>query len=293
MTDNSTDLPIKLQNVLTRYLNGDSVDYTELENLSNILGVTASLDDIRKIYKDNLNGDLKRIQYQARINRQDELLKNSEIDKFWDFENVDNGGDPSYDKIIDYCKSWIANFNVFEREHFKVDVSGRKQHIKPGVLLYMHGKFGVGKSMLAGAMCKKLIIEQMRDVLFMQWFSIARTITGLRSESERNDFFEKLYNIDLLVIDEVAVDNTSLSDAQRRDLGGILRCRKNNGRNTIIISNSKPENLYNCVGEYCWESIKNYEPVYLLEVCGPNRRQKTIGGFDNLNIADLKELKKH
>src|SRR5574344_3193 len=262
MTDNSTDLPIKLQNVLTRYLNGDSVDYTELENLSNILGVTASLDDIRKIYKDNLNGDLKRIQYQARINRQDELLKNSEIDKFWDFENVDNGGEPSYDKIIDYCKSWIANCNVFEREHFKVDVSGIKQHIKP-------------------------------DVLFMQWFSIARTITGLRSESERNDFFEKLYNIDLLVIDEVAVDNTSLSDAQRRDLGGILRCRKNNGRNTIIISNSKPENLYNCVGEYCWESIKNYEPVYLLEVCGSNRRQKTIGGFDNLNIADLKELKKH
>ncbi|MBO6010031.1 MAG: hypothetical protein J6P70_06860, partial [Ruminobacter sp.] len=61
----------------------------------------------------------------------------------------------------------------------------------------------------------------------------------------------------------------------------LLRWRKNNKLNTIMISNASPEKLYDLVGKFCYESIKNYSPVIPLKMVGPNRRTSSINGFND------------
>ena len=48
-----------------------------------------------------------------------------------------------------------------------------------------------------------------------------------------------------------------------------------------MISNASPEKLYDLVGKFCYESIKNYSPVIPLKMVGPNRRTSSINGFND------------
>ena len=137
-----------------------------------------------------------------------------------------------------------------------------------------------GKSMLAGAIAHKLMREYLVQVEFRQWHTIYTRLQMLRdNEKDYYNYLEMLQTVQLLVIDEIAVDNTKLSDAQMRDLGMILRSRKNNGKNTIIISNANPEVIPRLIGDFCWESIKNYSLIFPYEVPGRNRRVNSLGTY--------------
>lgn len=289
----SPDLQQELQNLLSSFLKSKKVSPEEIHQLSQKLKIDFSLDDIREKYRSNLASDLKKMQDEVRESRIESLLKNSEINSFWDFKNITNGGDPGYSMVVEACKNWIDQFDKYENENCRILQNGQTKIYQGGSLIYLYGEFGVGKSMIAGAMCRKLMIEQLREVLLIQWYTLYSKIIGSNNETERKNYKEKLENVDLLVIDEVAVNNTSLTEAQIREFGCLLRARKNNKRNTIIISNCAPQALCKCVGTFGWESMKNYEPTFSFHLIGPNRRQRTIGGFDNLNMADLNSLKSH
>ncbi len=294
----------KLQQLLQNFLQGKELDEEVLAELNQYLP-RKTMADIDTEYRIKLGSEVQQMQQEARQKRVSQLLDNCEVSPNWDFSYLKANGDKNYEHALHVCKVWAETFMQMEQGYMgtdyvsetnpqtgvKVSKPAGRSYRTPGALLYLYGSYGVGKSSLAGAIARYVIKTQMREVIFMQWFSIVRKMHSIRNEGdELEKWFEKLYNVDLLVIDEVCADTAKLTEPQRRDLGQILRGRKNLHRNTIIISNAGPEELYHLVGEFCWESIKNYKEVTALQVPGPNRRVATIGNFNNSVTKDMQVM---
>lgn len=240
-----------------------------------------SYQEIQDDYQKHLKEDITRMENERYRKKLESLMQNCEISDYWKFENIDDDGNPEYRKLLKFCHNWIQDFRKAETEGLLIkDPQGIMYRFTPGTLLWLYGKFGVGKSMLAGAIAHKLMQEYLVQVEFRQWYTIYNRMQMLRdNEKEYYSYLEMLQTVDLLVIDEIAVDNTKLSEAQMRDLGMILRSRKNNGKNTIIISNANEQVLEKLVGKFCWESIKNYSLIFPYEVPGRNRRINSLGAY--------------
>lgn len=253
------------------------------ERLEKITGKKVpSYHDIRREFEDNSAQDVADMQRNYRMSRRDEFLKNCDVNKDWTFANINDDGDIYYQSVVEGAKDWINRFDENEKGLILKDNDGERITASPGSLFWLYGNFGVGKSMLAGAMAHKFIEEKMREVLFMQWHNVYMMLLQNMSDNvEYFRFVNRLNTVDLLVLDEVAVDNTKLSEAQQRILGELLRSRKNLGKNTIIVSNAGPEQLESYVGTFCFESIKNYWPQFTFELKGMNRRRMVIGGYSN------------
>ena len=240
-----------------------------------------SYREIQEDYQRTLKDDIARMENERYRKKLESLMQNCEISDYWEFSNMDDDNNPAYRKLIEFCLNWVQDFRTAETEGMVMsDSRGMKYRFTPGTLLWLYGNFGVGKSMLAGAIAHKLMREYLVQVEFRQWYTIYTRLQMLRdNEKEYYNYLEMLQTVQLLVIDEIAVDNTKLSDAQMRDLGMILRSRKNNGKNTIIISNANPEVIPRLIGDFCWESIKNYSLIFPYEVPGRNRRVNSLGTY--------------
>ena len=239
-----------------------------------------SYQEIQDDYQKHLKEDITRMENERYRKKLESLMQNCEISDYWQFENIDDDGNPVYRKLLKFCHNWIHDFRKAETEGLQFTEQGIKYRFTPGTLLWLYGNFGVGKSMLAGAIAHKLMQEYLVQVEFRQWYTIYTRMQMLRdNEKEYYNYLEMLQTVDLLVIDEIAVDNTKLSEAQMRNLGMILRSRKNNGKNTIIISNATPDVMPRLVGAFCWESIKNYSLIFPYEVPGRNRRVNSLGAY--------------
>ncbi|WP_406038645.1 hypothetical protein [Succinimonas sp.] len=247
-----------------------------------------SYQEIQDDYQKHLKEDITRMENERYRKKLESLMQNCEISDYWQFENINDDGDPVYRKLIKFCHNWIHDFRKAETEGLLItDPQGVTYRFTPGTLLWLFGNFGVGKSMLAGAIAHKLMQEYLVQVEFRQWYTIYTRMQMLRdNEKEYCNYLEMLQTVDLLVIDEIAVDNTKLSEAQMRDLGMILRSRKNNGKNTIIISNATPDVMPRLVGDFCWESIKNYSLIFPYEVPGRNRRINSLGTYQPAEWGD-------
>ena len=239
-----------------------------------------SYQEIQDDYQKHLKEDITRMENERYRKKLESLMQNCEISDYWKFENINDDDDPVYRDLITHCQNWVQDFREAETVGLQFAERGIRYRFTPGTLLWLYGNFGVGKSMLAGAIAHKLMQEYLVQVEFRQWHTIYTRMQMLRdNEKEYYNYLEMLQTVDLLVIDEIAVDNNKLSEAQMRDLGMILRSRKNNGKNTIIISNATPDVMPRLVGDFCWESIKNYSLIFPYKVPGRNRRINSLGTY--------------
>lgn len=272
------ELEDRLLGLLGKFLGNpstSSIDKQELDDIIKHLGAKKTMEDIRKEYRDNLAQDLAEIQREAKIKRAQELLNTCEINAHWKFQNIEPDSQ-EYEESVRQGFAWISAFPKYEQKFFLFRNNVNYQY-RAGSLCYIYGEFGVGKSMLAGAMARFLIENFLREVIFTQWHTISIRLNALADNiQEYNKYLDRILNVDLLVIDEVCVDKIPLTEAQRRDLGEILRSRKNLGKSTIVISNVSPLDLPKMVGDFCNESIRNYEFVVVIHLVGKNHRA-TLG----------------
>ncbi len=286
MADAKNQLIDQIFEMVSDTLVGKQIDKDKLKTVTEeIERVTGSklnsYEDIQKMYADNAMKELRELQDAERKKRIEYLTRNCEISPTWEFENMDLSFSPEYRAIVEYCKKWCETFEIQEKG-FKDQESGNVY--TGGSLIWIYGDYGIGKSMLAGSIAHRIMRTYLVDFMFMQFDSInnrLQSLSGFDSSQEYQDFCQQLQTNRLLVIDEVAVGERKLTEVQGIRLGELLRWRKNNKLNTIMISNASPEKLYDLVGKFCYESIKNYSPVIPLKMVGPNRRTSSINGFND------------
>ena len=286
MADAKNQLIDQIFEMVSDTLVGKQIDKDKLKTVTEeIERVTGSklnsYEDIQKMYADNAVKELRELQDAERKKRIEYLTQNCEISPTWEFENMDLSFSPEYRAIVEYCKKWCETFEIQEKG-FKDQESGNVY--TGGSLIWIYGDYGIGKSMLAGSIAHRIMRTYLVDFMFMQFDSInnrLQSLSGFDSSQEYQDFCQQLQTNRLLVIDEVAVGERKLTEVQGIRLGELLRWRKNNKLNTIMISNASPEKLYDLVGKFCYESIKNYSPVIPLKMVGPNRRTSSINGFND------------
>ena len=286
MADAKNQLIDQIFEMVSDALVGKQIDKDKLKTVTEeIERVTGSklnsYEDIQKMYADNAMKELRELQDAERKKRIEYLTQNCEISPTWEFENMDLSFSPEYRAIVEYCKKWCETFEIQEKG-FKDQESGNVY--TGGSLIWIYGDYGIGKSMLAGSIAHRIMRTYLVDFMFMQFDSInnrLQSLSGFDSSQEYQDFCQQLQTNRLLVIDEVAVGERKLTEVQGIRLGELLRWRKNNKLNTIMISNASPEKLYDLVGKFCYESIKNYSPVIPLKMVGPNRRTSSINGFND------------
>jgi DNA replication protein DnaC len=286
MADAKNQLIDQIFEMVSDTLVGKQIDKDKLKTVTEeIERVTGSklnsYEDIQKMYADNAMKELRELQDAERKKRIEYLTRNCEISPTWEFENMDLSFSPEYRAIVEYCKKWCETFEIQEKG-FKDQESGNVY--TGGSLIWIYGDYGIGQSMLAGSIAHRLMRTYLVDFMFMQFDSInnrLQSLSGFDSSQEYQDFCQQLQTNRLLVIDEVAVGERKLTEVQGIRLGELLRWRKNNKLNTIMISNASPEKLYDLVGKFCYESIKNYSPVIPLKMVGPNRRTSSINGFND------------
>lgn len=286
MADAKNQLIDQIFEMVSDTLVGKQIDKDKLKTVTEeIERVTGSklnsYEDIQKMYADNAMKELRELQDAERKKRIEYLTQNCEISPTWEFENMDLSFSPEYRAIVEYCKKWCETFEIQEKG-FKDQESGNVY--TGGSLIWIYGDYGIGKSMLAGSIAHRIMRTYLVDFMFMQFDSInnrLQSLSGFDSSQEYQDFCQQLQTNRLLVIDEVAVGERKLTEVQGIRLGELLRWRKNNKLNTIMISNASPEKLYDLVGKFCYESIKNYSPVIPLKMVGPNRRTSSINGFND------------
>lgn len=286
MADAKNQLIDQIFEMVSDTLVGKQIDKDKLQTVTEeIERVTGSklntYEDIQKMYADNAMKELRELQDAERKKRIEYLIQNCEISPTWEFENMDLSFSPEYRAIVEYCKKWCETFEIQEKG-FKDQESGNVY--TGGSLIWIYGDYGIGKSMLAGSIAHRIMRTYLVDFMFMQFDSInnrLQSLSGFDSSQEYQEFCQQLQTNRLLVIDEVAVGEKKLTEVQGIRLGELLRWRKNNKLNTIMISNASPEKLYDLVGKFCYESIKNYSPVIPLKMVGPNRRTSSINGFND------------
>ncbi|MGN1392720.1 MAG: hypothetical protein ACI4V7_01540 [Succinivibrionaceae bacterium] len=285
------------------------IDNEQISNIDNLKRQFEELtgkpiktfEEVQKSYIDNLEEDIKKIREDFKQKRLAYLLENCDVNPYWEFENMQDNGCEDYREKIEYCKKWVDSICImFEQCTDSYVNSQYEKSNTPGSLLWIFGDFGVGKSMLAGSIAHRYIRKHYKDALLIQFRTMWKKMISLGSfGGELAKYEDYLIDIDLLVLDEIAVDNKKLSDAQQQTLGQLLRSRKNKGKNTIIVSNSEPKSLYALVGNFCYESIRNYQPIVPIKLFGKNWRPTEACGFDlipdfakNISINNVNESNK-
>jgi DNA replication protein DnaC len=146
--------------------------------------------------------------------------------------------------------------------------------------MIFHGDYGRGKSHMAGAIAHELIekyetsvlYRQLSSLLDMRLFSYDFNATDNAGERFRR-LQSDLLSVDLLILDEVCVNETMLKKNAQSWLGNLLRQRFVNHKNCILITNHDLNDLEISLGQYCAESINEYNK-YKVHFTGPSRREQ-------------------
>ncbi len=152
---------------------------------------------------------------------------------------------------------------------------------KPKRGLYFYGKFGVGKSKIAGAMARELVRYGV-DSIMVYVPDFMREIRDSIREGSVNEKLDALKKATVLILDDIGAE--SLSPWTRDEvLGAILQYRVAEGLTTVYTSNldldeledhlshSNKGGIERMKAKRIMERIRHYVDVYLVE--GPNRRE--------------------
>ncbi len=232
--------------------------------------------DLRKEYERLANQDVARAQQASKQQRIARIHGQSDLNANWTFANLQ---EDSQDVIeaISIAKSFIAAH---------ADPAWRKSGSH---MMIFYGDYGRGKSHIAGAIAHELIdryeisvlYRQLSTLLEMRYFSY-----DFQSEDKASMQFRQitreLMDVDLLILDEVAVNESMLKKNAQSWLGNLLRQRLANHKNCILITNHSLQELERALGTYCFESIREYD-TYKVKFSGPSRREALAD--DDLSAA--------
>lgn len=232
-----------------------------IEALGKELGHTTpttrkSYRETRADYDRLANEDVERMQREAKQARVNDLMGQAELNPDWTIDTFERDAP---DAIAAYEQT-----RIFTHGHTN------KEWRSKAHMLVFHGDYGRGKSHLAGAVAHALIESCEVSVLYRQ----LSTILDMRAASYdfgsadgSRDHFRALANlltsVDLLILDEVCVNESTLNKGQQSWLGNLLRQRFASKKNCILITNHTPRALEEALGKFCFESIKEYKPDFV------------------------------
>lgn len=228
-----------------------------------------SYADLRKEYTHLANKDVSTLQQQTKQQRIQYIHGKSDLNPNWTFENliVD---DNDVVEAVSIAKSFIAAHG---------DKSWRESKAH---LMLFYGDYGRGKSHLAGSIAHELInkyeisvlYRQLSSLLEMRFFSYDYQAQDSIGEKFRQTQKE-LFDVDLLILDEVCVNESTLKHNAQSWLGNLLRQRLSENKNCILITNHNLSSLESAMGNYCFESLKEYD-TYKICFKGPSRRTPLV-----------------
>lgn len=244
-------------------------------------GPAMDYQSLRKVYELQANQDIQLGQQKARVDRVATLQGKSDLNPKWRFENLELDS-PDVVEAVSIAKSFIAAHQ---------DISWRESGSH---LMLFYGDYGRGKSHIAGAIAHELINEHEITVLYRQLSSLLELRTFSWDYKAQDNVGEKfreinkdLIEVDLLILDEVCVNETQLNKNSQSWLGNLLRQRLANKKNCILITNHGLPQLQNALGQYCFESIKEYD-TYKVKFSGPSRRDSLsdeYSGYSDTNTG--------
>lgn len=246
----------------------------QIQNLASSLGKslenveddsTLSYEQRRKMYDEQANRDVQRLQQQTKQTRIQALYGASDLNPGWTFDKLVEDA-PDVIEAISIARSFIA-------AHQDPTWRNSRAH-----MMIFYGDYGRGKSHIAGAIAHQLInkyeitvlYRQLQTLLEMRFFSYDYQAQDDASQKFR-EISRQLLEVDLLILDEVCVNETMLKQSAQSWLGSLLRQRCADNKNCILITNHNLNSLQNALGKYCFESIKEYE-TYKVKFEGPSRR---------------------
>lgn len=223
-------------------------------------------DTLRAKYQAQAQADIQQLQAEAKQNRIEQLHGRADLNPKWRFETLIEDAD-DISEAISIAQSFIA-------AHDDPQWRNERSH-----MMIFYGDYGRGKSHLAGAIAHTLIEQYEINVLYRQLSSLLdmRLFSfDYQAQDQAGEKFrqiqQQLLDVDLLILDEVCVNETTLKPNAQSWLGNLLRQRLANHKNCILITNHRLDRLEQAVGTYCFESIKEYE-TYKVKFTGPSRRK--------------------
>lgn len=243
----------------------------KLKKFSQTLGKHYSEDPImeygsmRKVFELQANQDIQKLQQTSRIERIAEIHGRSDLNPHWVFDNLEIDS-PDVQEAVSIAQSFIAA----HQDHTWRESGSH--------LMLFYGDYGRGKSHIAGAIAHDLINQHEISVLYRQLSTLLEMRMFSWDYKAQDNIGEKfrevhqeLIDVDLLILDEVCVNETQLNKNAQSWLGNLLRQRLVNKKNCILITNHQLPQLQQAVGQYCYESIKEYD-TYKVKFTGPSRR---------------------
>ncbi|MCY7295410.1 ATP-binding protein [Alteromonas sp. a30] len=229
-------------------------------------GKPADYQSLRKIYDMQANEDVRRLQKEAKTKRIASLHGRSDLNPKWVFDTLDIDSEDT-NEAVSIAQSFIAAHD---------DPNWRQSSAH---MMIFYGDYGRGKSHIAGSIAHELIETYEITVLYRQLSSLLEMRQSSFDFSAQDNAGEKfrqinhdLLEVDLLILDEVCVNESILKKHSQSWLGNLLRQRLVNKKNCILITNHNLADLEIALGQYCFESIKEYD-TYKVHFQGPSRRK--------------------
>lgn len=169
-----------------------------------------------------------------------------------------------FQKAVDICKDFVQNF------------------IQDYHNLFFYGTVGTGKSFLSGCVANELLQKGHSVIYFSAsglFETLARYSFDTNSKESLYDFYDDLYNCDLVIIDDLGTEMTNSFVSSQ--LFACLNERLLRRNATIISTNLSLEELRNRYSDRVFSRItSNYE---LCKLTGPDIRMSKKRSANSLN----------
>lgn len=180
---------------------------------------------------------------EARQRQSERLLRRAQIPSRYIGASLDKAN-PEHAKAYEVARSFIENFDY---------------RLKSGGGMLMWGDIGTGKTHLACAMANALRAK-FRPVLYCTALEAVMLVKASWKKSEDGlteyDVYARFGEPELLIIDEIGVQMGS--DFERMVLTSIADIRSRNCLPTVIISNLKPAEIYDLLGERMFDRLVGF-----------------------------------
>lgn len=175
------------------------------------------------------------------------------------FENYARDTD-SRSRNFQACKDYADNF----REHFKA-----------GRCMIMSGSVGTGKTHLAIAIAKQVLIELGATARYTTVASLLaemKSTYGNDSKRTDQDVLDDVIYPNLLILDEIGT--TKQSEFEMASVFNLINARYEEMRPTIVISNLGLSQISEAIGERCYDRLREDGGIGLIFMGESNRKQK-------------------
>ncbi len=144
------------------------------------------------------------------------------------------------------------------------------ENLLSGSGLLIYGDVGVGKTMLACALCNSLI-KRRYTAIYATFCDIVLNIksTWKNDVTSEMEIYQALSKPDLLVIDEVGVQHDT--DFERVISSNVIDRRSRDLKPTILISNHKPNDVLKMIGKRAFDRVIGFGGA-IIEMKGKSLR---------------------